>query len=179
VSVVVTPSWARRQPSQVSHSRQGAPGSWRENSWICGWTRSEQTPGQHGGRQPRRLDRQGRVGQLDRLDHELEALGQGDALPGREADLGDALAADREAPPQRQQPQVAAAQAEHRVPLRDPRIVDLQRGAPEPADEVAGRERPAGPVRQAKGRIRMIHAGHPNIGASAPSPRISAQWRAL
>ena len=112
---------------------------------------------EHGGRQAGGLDRHRGGGQLDGLDDELEALGEGDALADDEADLGDAAAVDREAAAQGEQPEIAATQAEEGVALGDPRVVDLQGGAPQATDEVAGDERSTGPVRQSEGRVRTMH----------------------
>ncbi|WP_434427857.1 hypothetical protein [Nannocystis pusilla] len=121
--------------------------------------------GQHGRRQAGGLDRKGARGQVDALDHDLETVREGDAEAGDEPDLADAATVDAEPAAQREQPQVAAAQAEHRVALADPRVVELQRGAPQPADDVAGAERARRPVGQAEGREGAVHRSRCNIDA--------------
>jgi len=77
------------------------------------------------------------VGQRDVHDLELDPGGERDAHPGHQLDGGQRLTVDREAPPQRQELQGCAAQADHGVGFGDARVGQRERRRFEPTHQIA------------------------------------------
>lgn len=113
-----------------------------------------------------RRDREDVVGQGDRLDREAEEAGQGDAQARGQGDLGLGLAVDREAPAQRQELQLGAAQRHERVRFRDARVVDAQGCLHHATDDGAWSERLSTPVVEQQ---RDVNLHRPTLTATRPS----------
>ena len=91
--------------------------------------------------EPVPCERRQLVGQMDGLHGELKALGERDDLPGLQRHRGLRGAVHHEAAAQREELELCAAQADERVGLADPPVVQREGRGGRPPDEVAGDER--------------------------------------